>query len=139
MTLEEAINLLPLSLGTWKGHTVNAKKGKFGPYLELSGKSKTKTYVSLPANIRWSSLTKAEATKILEMDDREKKHASKLGSELKTKVLKGPKGWYMRKDAKSKGVSIGDTILDKSVADLSSLLSDKETKRKMKPVSKKKE
>jgi topoisomerase IA-like protein len=61
MTLEDAIQCLPLSLGTWKRKKVIAKKGKYGPYLQV-GKD---TYVSVPMDVWESGLDTKKAKSIL--------------------------------------------------------------------------
>lgn len=122
LTLEDAIRHLPLSLGTWKRKKVIAKKGKFGPYLQV-GKD---MYVSIPKEDWDAGMTKKRAQELLQKDEKEKAHAKSLTSSLKDsgvkEILKGPKGWYAKMVKGRKSVSIGDSILDQSIDTLSQRL-----------------
>jgi len=133
LSLEDAIGLLPLQLGTWKRNKVVAKKGKYGPYLQIG----SKRYVSLPKDIEWLTLHETAAKEYIRQDDKETEHAAQLSSAVGMNVLRGPKGWYMRGSRGRSGISIGDSILDQTASDLQSLIQSKDKgKRKDKAETK---
>lgn len=122
ITLDDAISMLPLSLGTWKRKNVIGKVGQYGPYLQI-GKD---TYISIPQDV-WDAGVDAKVAKtILESHENEQKHVASIKQRYESRVKdikKGPKGWYAimkpeKGKKRGKTISIGPTILDISVEDM---------------------
>ncbi len=94
ITLEEALELfkLPRTLGEYEDKTVTVGAGRFGPYIQHSGK-----YVSLPKTYDPMSVTLEESIELIQAkrEAEAQKHIKSFAEEPELEILNGRYGPYI--------------------------------------------
>ena len=94
ITLEEALKLfeLPRTVGEYKGNTITAAIGRFGPYLRYDGK-----FVSIPKDLAPLTITLPEAIELIEAKQKEEadKIVKQFPEEPGLEVVNGRYGVYL--------------------------------------------